>query len=77
MPSSGSTTSLSASQRSSSLGLFYPWLLAAAAFILGAVSHRREFRFAAYGVILGTAIWWLLALMNIYSDAPSSGSGSS
>lgn len=49
---------------STSLGLFYPWVIAAAAFILGLVSHRREFWFAALGVIVGTTGWWLLALLN-------------
>lgn len=50
---------------STSLGLFYPWVIAVAAFILGAVVvvRRREFWFAALGVIAGTAGWWLLALM--------------
>lgn len=47
---------------STSLGLFYPWVIAVVLFILGAVSHRREFGFAALGVLVGTAGWWLLAL---------------
>ena len=48
---------------STSLGLFYPWVIAIVAFILGAAVRRRELWFAALGVIVGTTGWWLLALM--------------
>ena len=64
---------------STSLGLFYPWLIAVAAVMLGAVVRRREFWFVALGVIAGTAGWWLLALLNALqiTGAPPVGSGSS
>ncbi|MFT4163749.1 MAG: hypothetical protein QM650_00730 [Microlunatus sp.] len=61
---------------STSFGLFYPWLIAVAAVVLGAVVRRREFWVVTLGVVVGTAGWWLLALLNMNAGDPPVGSGS-